>query len=78
MRPSQITCSSHLLTLLPLTHLPLTHLSRTQVRRYPRKFPASLIEADMAALLEGKPLPEESPAYLKAWEDAKREARKSE
>jgi hypothetical protein len=35
------------------------------VRRYPRKFSSYDMEADVVALLEGKPLPEESPAFLK-------------
>ena len=50
----------------------------TPLRRYPRKFPISLIEPDVQAVLEGRPLPEPSARYLKAWEDAKREAIKSE
>jgi hypothetical protein len=33
---------------------------------------------DIEALLAGKPLPEESPAFQKAWREAKREATKSE
>lgn len=48
------------------------------VRRYPRKFSAYDMEPDLIALLEGNPLPAESPAYLKAWREAKREAGKSE
>jgi len=48
------------------------------VRRYPRKFSAYDMEADIQALLSGKSLPEESPAFHKAWREAKREAVKSE
>jgi glutathione peroxidase-family protein len=48
------------------------------VRRYPRKFSAYDMEPDLIALLEGNPLPAESPAFLKAWREAKREAQKSE
>ena len=48
------------------------------LRRYPRKFPISLIEPDVEAVLAGQPLPPPSERYLKAWEDAKREAIKSE
>ena len=48
------------------------------LRRYPRKFPNQLIEPDIRALLEGRPLPEPSDRLVKAWEDAKREAIKSE
>lgn len=48
------------------------------VRRYPRKFRPELIEVDIKALLEGRELPPESALFKKAWEDAKREAIKSE
>lgn len=48
------------------------------LRRYPRKFPVSLMESDVQAALAGKPLPPPSEKYLQAWEDAKREAIKSE
>jgi glutathione peroxidase len=48
------------------------------VRRYPRKFSAYDMEADIKALLNGEALPAESPAYQKAWREAKREAVKSE
>jgi glutathione peroxidase len=48
------------------------------VRRYPRKFSAYDMEADISALLKGEALPEESPAFQKAWREAKREAVKSE
>ena len=36
------------------------------------------MERDVEALLSGKPLPEESDAFLTAWKDAEREAIKSE
>ena len=78
------------------------------LRRYPRKYPALLMEADVRAerhartrtddvccalthfrlrcvrglqvqaALEGRPLPPPSASLVKAWEDAKREAIKSE
>ena len=48
------------------------------VRRYPRKFSAYDMEADIAALLKGEQLPEESEQFKKAWREAKREAVKSE
>ena len=48
------------------------------LRRYPRKFPISLIEADVDAVLNGRPLPEPSARLVQAWEAAKREAIKSE
>ncbi|KOO25831.1 glutathione peroxidase, partial [Chrysochromulina tobinii] len=47
-------------------------------RRYPRKFPIQLMDADVQALLNGQPLPPPSASLEKAWEDAKREAVKSE
>jgi glutathione peroxidase len=48
------------------------------LRRYPRKFDPEMMEADIEAVLAGKPLPPASPVLVKAWEDAKREAVKSE
>ena len=48
------------------------------VRRYPRKFTAYDMEPDIQAVLAGQPLPEESPAFKKAWREAKREVIKSE
>jgi len=36
------------------------------------------MEEDLKAVLEGKGLPEESPAFQKAWREAKREVEKSE
>ena len=36
------------------------------------------MENDILALLNGQPLPPESPAFAKAWREAKREAVKSE
>jgi|TARA_B100000524_G_scaffold345415_1_gene243987 glutathione peroxidase len=48
------------------------------VRRYPRKFPPQNMAADVQALLSGQPLPPPSKALEQAWEDAKREAVKSE
>lgn len=36
------------------------------------------MEQDILALLNDQPLPEESPQFLKAWREAKREAIKSE
>jgi hypothetical protein len=36
------------------------------------------MEADIQALLNGEPLPEETPAFQKAWREAKREGVKSE
>lgn len=52
--------------------------SGNPVRRYPRKFSAYDMEPDIQAMLAGQPLPEESPAFLKAWREAKREVTKSE
>lgn len=52
--------------------------SGNPVRRYPRKFSSYDMEPDIQALLAGQPLPEESPAFLKAWREAKREVIKSE
>ena len=37
-----------------------------------------LANVQLQAVIEGKPLPAPSEKYLKAWEDAKREAIKSE
>ena len=48
------------------------------LRRYPRKYPVQLMDADVQAVLDGQPLPPPSEKLLKAWEDAKREAIKSE
>lgn len=48
------------------------------VRRYPRKYTGYQMEADVAALLRGDPLPEETPAFQKAWLAAKKEAKQSE
>ena len=56
----------------------LLDASGTPVRRYPRKFSAYDMESDIQALLAGKSLPEESPAFAKAWREAKREVQKSE
>lgn len=36
------------------------------------------MQPDIEALLAGQPLPPESPAFQKAWREAKREAIKSE
>ena len=56
----------------------LLDASGKPVRRYPRKFSAYDMEADVAALLEGEALPAESEQFIKAWREAKREAVKSE
>ncbi|KAL3894129.1 MAG: hypothetical protein SGPRY_013891, partial [Prymnesium sp.] len=48
------------------------------LRRYPRKFPVGYMEEDLKAALAGRPLAPPSRAYVQAWEDAKREATKSE
>jgi len=48
------------------------------LRRYPRKYPVEMMEADVRAIIAGKPLPPPTLAFLQAWEDAKREATKSE
>ena len=48
------------------------------VRRYPRKYPAERMDADVRAVLAGEPLPPPPPSLTQAWEDAKREATKSE
>lgn len=48
------------------------------VRRYPRKYSAYDMENDIAALLNDKPLPEETLEFQKAWKQAKREVIKSE
>ena len=52
--------------------------SGNPIRRYPRKFTAYDMEQDIKALVEGKELPPESPAFQKAWREAKREVEKSE
>eukprot|EP01041_Mallomonas_annulata_P000731 gene731-1405_t len=48
------------------------------LRRYPRKFSAYDMEADILAALKGEPLPPVTPEFDKAWREAKREATKSE
>eukprot|EP00965_Chrysotila_dentata_P123817 4092655-Pleurochrysis_carterae.AAC.4 len=48
------------------------------VRRYPRKYPPQNIQTDVEMLLAGKPLPPMTPALEQAWQEAKREAVKSE
>ena len=48
------------------------------LRRYPRKYAPEAMEADVAAVLAGEPLPPPNAAFNQAWEDAKREAVKSE
>merc|ERR1712194_246879 len=48
------------------------------LRRYPRKYPVEMMEVDVRAIIAGKPLPPPTLAFLQAWEDAKREATKSE
>jgi len=48
------------------------------LRRYPRKYPVEMMEADVRAVLAGQPLPPPTLAFLQAWETAKREATKSE
>ena len=48
------------------------------LRRYPRKYAATFMEADVQAALRGEPLPPPSQRYIDAWEAAKREAIKSE
>lgn len=53
-------------------------LQGNPVRRYPRKYSAYDMEADIIALINDQPLPEESAQYQKAWREAKREAIKSE
>jgi len=42
------------------------------------KYPVEMMEADVRAIIAGKPLPPPTLAFLQAWEDAKREATKSE
>ena len=56
----------------------LIDASGQPLRRYPRKYPVELMEADVAAALAGEPLPPVTGTLAKAWEDAKREATKSE
>jgi len=56
----------------------LLDASGRPLRRYPRKFLPSFIDADIEAVLKGEPLPPPSPALVTAWEAAKREAIKSE
>jgi len=48
------------------------------VRRYPRKYSPERIQADIQAVLAGSELPPPPPQLVQAWEDAKREAVKSE
>ena len=48
------------------------------LRRYQRKYPVGFMEEDLKAVLEGQPLPPPNRAYFQCWEDAKREATKSE
>jgi len=36
------------------------------------------MEPDIIAVLNGEPLPKESPAFIKAWREAKRESVKGE
>ncbi len=48
------------------------------VRRYPRKYTAYDMEADIQAVLRGEPLPAETSKFQKVWREAKREAIKSE
>jgi len=48
------------------------------LRRYPRKYPVQLMDADVQAVLEGLPLPPVSASYTRIWEESKREAIKSE
>jgi len=48
------------------------------IRRYPRKYPVNFMQPDIEAALKGLPLPPPSEQLNKAWEDAKREAIKSE
>ena len=56
----------------------LVDSSGKPLRRYPRKYPVSFMEADLKAALAGEPLPPPNRAYVDAWEAAKREATKSE
>jgi hypothetical protein len=58
--------------------VPILGADGLPLRRYPRKFPVALMEPDVRAALAGEPLPPPSLAFLQAWEDAKREATKSE
>jgi len=48
------------------------------LRRYPRKFSPLAMVPDVRAALAGEPLPAESAQLQQAWQDAKREAVKSE
>ena len=56
----------------------LVDASGQPLRRYPRRFPVALMEADVRAVLAGLELPPPSAQLTQAWEDAKREAIKSE
>ena len=48
------------------------------LRRYPRKYLPQAMDADIKAALAGEELPPPPTALVQAWEDAKREAIKSE
>ena len=48
------------------------------LRRYPRKYPPQMMERDVQAVLAGEELPPPPVTLTQAWEDAKREAVKSE
>ena len=48
------------------------------LRRYPRKFTAYDLEADVAAVLDAQPLAPETAAYRAAWVKADDELRRSE
>lgn len=56
----------------------LLDASGTPLRRYPRKYSAYDMEADIQALLNDQPLPPVTPLWEKYWREAKREAIKSE
>ena len=56
----------------------LVDASGQPLRRYPRRFPVQLMEADVRAVLAGLELPPPSAQLTQAWVDAKREAIKSE
>lgn len=48
------------------------------LRRYPRKFSGYDIEDDVKTLIDGKPLPPQSPEFDEAWAKAATEAQKGE
>ena len=48
------------------------------LRRYPRKYSAYDMEADIVAVLNDESLPEPTPQYNRSWREAKREVEKSE